>query len=139
MITEMRVVTGDANETTFNSAEDLKAVGISLGLFGITTQVTLKVQPVQQVRVRDEFDKTFKQVFQEKKQWEEGGKEMTYVEYLYERDFSLEIFWFPFNSLSLGNMSDILCCCPPKGWNPDEDRVWVRRITKHAVGSEEPR
>ena len=60
---------------------------------------------------------------------------------LYDSNWSLEIFWFPFNSLcllaTLCLAAGLKICCPCcKGWNPDEDNIWIRKINKKSNSDE---
>ena len=61
-----------------------------MGLFGVMTSITMEVQPMTIVKVENDFSYTVEDLFYNP----------TTLEQLHEDNWSLEIFWFPYNSLS---------------------------------------
>jgi hypothetical protein len=120
-LTKIKAVTSQGEVRTFTDKEDLKSLGVNLGLFGVVTEQTMKVQPMQYVKVFNDFSKTFKDVF-------EGNS--PYLRELYKKDFSLEFFWFPFNSMTYKEIMWLLITGDPGSWNPDNDKMWIRTVNK---------
>ena len=61
-----------------------------MGLFGVMTDITMEVQPMVIVEVVNDFEYTVEDLFYHPEK----------LEKLYSENWSLEIFWFPYNSLS---------------------------------------
>jgi hypothetical protein len=61
-----------------------------MGLFGVMTSITMEVKPMVIVKVENDFSYTVEDLLYNP----------TALKRLYEENWSLEIFWFPFNSLS---------------------------------------
>ena len=92
----------------------MKALRCSLGLFGIIYEIHVKVYPQKQVIVVNDFDRKVGDLFYNK---EELRKLVTSNE-------SIEIFWFPFQSMYMFLPTFI---CPWK-WKAKEDKTWVRTV-----------
>ena len=61
-----------------------------MGLFGVMTEITFKVEPMVIVKTVNDFSFTVGDLFYDHNQ----------LKNLHDDNWSLEIFWFPFNSLS---------------------------------------
>ena len=97
------------------------------------TDITLKVEPMVIVKVENDFSQTVQDVFFTPKT----------LQQLYDDNWSLEIFWFPFNSmgnceamlLGLQSFGPVLHCISKRQlksltnkWDPLADKVWIRKI-----------
>ena len=101
------------------------------------TDITLKVEPMVIVKVENDFSLTVQDVFYAPEK----------LKKLHDENWSLEIFWFPFNSMEnweammLGVKSWICkprtqfisvppqeLRCWPRWWDPRADKLWIRKI-----------
>ena len=115
----MTIVKSDGQIEEVSDKDKLSAAGISLGLFGVIVEQTMRVWPMQKVKVTNDFSKTFAEVF---------GPDSPYLPHLYKRDFSLEFFWFPYNSMTETQMEKFLVLGNTGDWEPNNDIVWIRRV-----------
>ncbi|CAB4018241.1 Hypothetical predicted protein, partial [Paramuricea clavata] len=92
----------------------------NMGLFGVMTSITMEVQPMVIVKVENDFSCTVGDLFYNP----------AALKQLHENNWSLEIFWFPFNSLSwLQLIALFVLKCPGLvRWEPKHDNLWVRKI-----------
>lgn len=90
----------------------------NLGLFGVMTDITLKVEPMVIVETVNDFSLTVEDVFYNS----------ATLKKLYEDNWSLEIFWFPFNSLSWCDVMSIGVGSSTANWDPKADKLWIRKI-----------
>jgi len=97
----------------------------NLGLFGIMTDITLKVEPMVVVEVVNDFSCTVNDVFYNPKA----------LKKLYEDNWSVEIFWFPFNSMRWNDALMVAIPSLPVGdvWDAKHDHLWIRKINKKEV------
>lgn len=98
----------------------LKAARVNLGTFGIIVEMTVRVSPMEKVRVDNYFDITLADVY---------GSPDTLSSYL-KRYWSLHILWIPFSGLNLLEAALQPSCPSLVGWNPDQDYVYLRGINK---------
>ena len=64
-----------------------------IGLCGAVVEMTVKVDPVEKYRVKNIFSKTVGDVFY---------GDSPQIKHLVEKEYwSVEIFWFPFNSMRM--------------------------------------
>ena len=61
-----------------------------MGLFGVMTDITFKVEPMVIVKTENDFSLTVEDLFYDP----------DCLKKLHDDNWSVEIFWFPFNSLS---------------------------------------
>ena len=105
----------------------MQAVRVSLGMFGIFINVTMKVQDQFLVRVDNLFRPLMEFFFDPKRLRE-----------FVNQNWSVEMFWFPFNGMELEHLD--LWRAAVKGkvgkfsWNPMIDKLWVRAINKYKEG-----
>ena len=69
-------------------ADTMKALQVNLGLFGIMTELTMKVHPMYEVEVNNQFPTVYDIFFNPEKLRE-----------LVKDNWSYEVYWFPFNSM----------------------------------------
>ncbi|XP_028399847.1 uncharacterized protein LOC114523183 [Dendronephthya gigantea] len=125
-VTGMSIVgaNGKESEYTFPSGnpDHDNALKCNMGLFGVMTSITMEVQPMTIVKVENDFSYTVKDLFYKP----------AALEKLYKENWSLEIFWFPFNSmpghalLYLFTIGRVFHC--KLLWNPKKDKLWIRKI-----------
>ena len=65
-----------------------------MGLFGVMTDITFKVEPMVIVKTENDFSLTVEDLFYDP----------DCLKKLHDDNWSVEIFWFPFNSLSWGKL-----------------------------------
>jgi hypothetical protein len=89
-------------------------------MFGVMTDITLKVEPMVIVETVNDFSLKVEDVFYNPDT----------LKKLYEDNWSLEIFWFPFNSLSWCEAISIASACSSVDgvWDPKKDKLWIRKI-----------
>ena len=94
---------------------------VSVGMFGIITELTLKVREMFKVIVDNRFEPLMNYFFNPSN-----------LRDLVTKNWSVELFWFPFESLTLmhgglknsiiqGKVTDFR-------WNPMVDKLWMRVI-----------
>jgi len=147
-VSGMSIVGADGQEKNYDSTnttrEKLNALKCNLGLFGVMTGITMVVEPMVLVQTDNEFEKyTVGNLFYNPKE----------LQTLHDENWSVEIFWFPFNSLTwcelmlLGILKDKIGRCPILAeilkplapcWDPKEDKLWVRKIKITEVPAEVP-
>ena len=115
----MKIVKSDGHIEEITDQDKLSAAAVSLGLFGVIVEQTMKVLSMQTVKVTNDFSKTFGEVF---------GPDSPYLPQLYKKDFSLEFFWFPFNSMNWDQIINLLVFGNTGDWDPNNDTVWIRRV-----------
>lgn len=108
----------------------MAALQVNLGLFGIMVSVTMKVHPMFNV-VTDNRFLTVRETFFDPEKLRE----------MVTNNWSVEIFWFPFNGMrlvSLQHGSALKTVAEGRvnaaDWNPMVDRVWVRAINRLKEG-----
>ena len=87
----------------------------SLGLLGVVIRMALALQPTVLVSDENNFD-----------QYSVGetfSMENNKLKDLVQENMSVEIFWFPFNSISQ-------CLSQRKQWNPADDKLWVKKVNQ---------
>lgn len=105
----MRVIGSDGKLRTYTSddKEMLKAISSNLGCFGVIFDMTIKVVPEVIVKVENRY---------------EPLKELFYkpdsLQNLFEENWSVQILWFPYNSLCVFD------------YDPKDDELWIRVINK---------
>ena len=96
---------------------------VSLGMFGIITELTLKVREMFKVIVDNRFEPLMNYFFNPSNLRE-----------LVTKNWSVELFWFPFESLTLlhgGLASSIIQGkVTDYHWNPMVDKLWMRVINR---------
>ena len=117
-ITKEGMVSSPTPQDIFN------AVRVSLGLFGVMVEMTLKVEDLQYADVHTSYPKVGEFFF---------GEKPAIVDML-RRYWSVETFWFPFNSIKLEDFFNYLQ--QVKDWDPKKDEVWVRAINHCNVPSD---
>ena len=126
-VTAIKLVDSSGEVKTFKYGADsdsvMQALQVNLGLFGIITEITMKVQPAKLVEVRNLFPTVLDTFFNPEKLRE-----------IVTNNWSCEMFWFPFNSMKLVQGHGDLIWATLEGrvstftWNPMVDQVWVRAI-----------
>ena len=105
----------------------MKAVQVNLGMFGVMITVTMKVQKEFMVKTDNLFLK-LKDFFFDPKHLREFVR----------NNWSVEIFWFPFNSMEIEHFDLWRAAAQGKvsnfSWNPMIDEVWVRAINPYKHG-----
>ena len=101
----------------------------NLGLFGVMTDLTLKVEPMVIVKVENDFSLSVEDVF----------FEPSNLKQLYDDNWSVEIFWFPYNSMEWKHALAVaafpfLAAITP--WDPKKDKLWIRKINVAEVPDE---
>ena len=102
-------------------ADMMKALRVSMGVFGVVVEMTLKVESTSVARVQNLFP-SVGELF-----YDPNPDLLT----LLNEHWSLQCMWFPFNSLDL--MGGIIQGVPLPStniWQPKTDEVWVRAIDK---------
>jgi len=123
--------TGDVKSYDFKALSGnqdfCNSLKCNLGLFGIMTDITLKVEPMAIVEVVNDFSCTVNDVFYNPKA----------LKKLYEDNWSVEIFWFPFNSMRWNDALMVAMPSTPVGdvWDAKRDHLWIRKINKKEVPS----
>ncbi|XP_028399849.1 uncharacterized protein LOC114523184 [Dendronephthya gigantea] len=131
-VTGMSIVGANGKEShyTFPSGnpDHDNALKCNMGLFGVMTSITMAVQPMTIVEVVNDFSYTVEDLFYNP----------STLEQLYEDNWSLEIFWFPFNSLSWLQLITLFSTQRPAWvrWDPRKDLLWVRKINPANVPNE---
>ena len=98
--------------------EKFQAIQGSFGLFGIIWDITFDVPPLMIVRTVNAYE-TVEKVMQE-----------NYLKDLLDNNWSVELFWFPFNSMTTPETleaifeGDVDC----DEWDPMKDKMWIRKI-----------
>ena len=101
----------------------------SLGLFGVMYDFTVKVKPMKIVENESTFP-TIGDIF-----YKPGE-----LKRLVKENWSVEIFWFPFNSMSwlgtlvaFGEGRVLETGFLPGSWDPKKDQIWLKRINQVEV------
>ena len=118
----------DENLSSDKKENVLKAARVNLGTFGIIVEMTVKISPMEKVRVDNYFDVTLADVY---------GSTDALSSYL-QKYWSLHILWIPFSGLNLSEAALQPLCPSLVGWDPDKDYVYLRGINK-ADDHEEPK
>lgn len=134
IVTGMSLVGADGVKTEKDlivSSDETNSLKCNLGLFGVMTDITLKVEPMVIVKTENDFSCTVEDVFYNSAK----------LKNLWDENWSIEIFWFPFNSLEWGSLLPLglaaLCKKPwvlPMvidslvNWDPRKDNLWIRKI-----------
>ena len=115
------MVKGDGQLKTFDKEEELKAVRASLGLFGVIVEITIRLETNFKVKVTNEYP-TIEEFFANSEKLEKCLKD----------NFSVQIYWYPYNSISIKGIYSTLVHgkLPKEEWNADQDKLWVRTV-KH--------
>lgn len=109
-VVKMRIIDAKGVLKTYKpeNKEMFEAIQANFGCFGIIYDMTIKVIPQVIVKVENQYRK-LEDVFYNK----------PIVKDLFEKNWSVEIFWFPFNSKRCGVT-----------YEPKKDELWVRVINK---------
>ena len=106
----------DGNEKNITDEETLTAARVNLATFGVMVEIKMAVVTTPCATV-DTIFPLVGECFT-----------TTFMENLYSTNWSLELFWYPYNSIPLWSM------LPRKGnvftqnWNPDEDEIFIRKM-----------
>ena len=126
--TQMRIVDAAGKLNTFCIEEDLdmmRAVQCNLGMFGIIYDIQLKVWEETIAEVYDDFNYNAGDLFYDA----EKLKEMV------TKTDSVEIFHFPFNSVSwIDDVKELVGKnkkLTREEWDPKNDQLYIRRIYFH--------
>ena len=124
-ITSLKVVDHNAQvceySTKKTSSDTMNAVKVSMGVFGVVVEMTLKVKPTSVARVQNLFP-SVGELF-----YAPNPDLLT----LLNDHWSVQCLWFPFNSLDLlGGIVQGLPFPCTNIWQPKTDEVWVRAIDK---------
>ena len=76
-----------------------------MGLFGVMTDITFKVEPMVIVKTENDFSRTVGDLLYKPDE----------LKKLHDKHWSVEIFWFPFNSLSWLELMCLGLCHSFKG------------------------
>ncbi|XP_052079585.1 L-gulonolactone oxidase-like isoform X2 [Mytilus californianus] len=108
-VVKMRIIGSDGKLQTYTSddKEMLRAISANFGCFGVIFDMTIKLIPEVIVKVENRYMDLDELFFNAEN-----------IQKLFEENWSIEIFWFPYNSLSLFD------------YNPKNDDVWIRVINK---------
>ena len=126
-MTQVKIVNCDGEIRTYpddlpegsNKEDFMRAIRMSMGVFGAVIEMTVKVEKMTNVKVDTSYPTVDSLLY---------GKPPGLLKLL--RDYwSVEILWFPFNSLGLkeGILQSLPCV---NIWEPKDDEVWVRAINK---------
>ncbi|CAB4015885.1 Hypothetical predicted protein [Paramuricea clavata] len=100
------------------------ALKCNMGLFGVMTSITMEVQPMVIVKVENDFSYTVGDLFYNP----------AALKQLHENNWSLEIFWFPFNSLSwLQLIALFVLKCPDAKYDLSRKALLGDRNVKPAI------
>lgn len=104
----MRIFNDKGELKTYKSSDGdiMKAVSANFGTFGVIYDVTLKLDPQYIISTSTEYE-PLKDVFRNK----------DFLRSLIEKNFSIELFWFPFNSYEF-----------LRPYNIENDQIWIRKI-----------
>lgn len=114
-------------EKSVDGVDVMKAIQVSLGMFGILITITMKVQKQFLVRTDNLFPRVVDFFF-------DPGHLKEFV----NKNWSVEMFWFPFNGMEIEHFD--LLRTAIKGhvgeysWNPMIDELWVRAINPYKKG-----
>ncbi|CAB4018459.1 FAD linked oxidase domain-containing [Paramuricea clavata] len=128
----MSIVGANGEEAVYTFPSDDQdndnALKCNMGLFGVMTSITMEVKPMVIVKVENDFSYTVEDLFYNP----------TALKKLYEDNWSLEIFWFPFNNLSWPQLIALFYFrCPEQvSWEPKHDKLWIRKINPVDVPDE---
>ena len=106
----MRIFDSNGDLRTYTKQDDpemFKAVAANFGCFGVIFDMTIVLEPEVIVKTENIYFGLDKVFYDE-----------SFMKNLAEQNWSVEIFWFPYNSLSLFD------------YDPKNDDVWVRVINK---------
>ncbi|XP_071128649.1 L-gulonolactone oxidase-like [Mytilus edulis] len=108
-VVKMRIIGSDGKLRTYtNDDKDMfRAISANFGCFGVIFDMTMRLIPEVIVKVENRYMDLDDLFFNAEK-----------IQKLFEENWSVEIFWFPYNSLSLFD------------YNPKNDDVWIRVINK---------
>ncbi|XP_076088202.1 L-gulonolactone oxidase-like isoform X2 [Mytilus galloprovincialis] len=108
-VVKMRIIGSDGNLRTYASddKEMMRAISANFGCFGVIFDMTIKLIPEVIVKVENRYMDLDDLFFNAEN-----------IQKLFEENWSIEIFWFPYNSLRLFD------------YNPKNDDVWIRVINK---------
>ncbi|KAJ8306718.1 hypothetical protein KUTeg_015759 [Tegillarca granosa] len=108
-VTKMRIVDsfGELRTYTTDNMEQMKAIQANFGLFGVIFDMTIKMEK-QHIAESQNLYRTVEQVFYDP----------NYLKQIVENNWSVEIFWFPFNSF------------PIISYDPKEEDVYMRIVNK---------
>ena len=102
-----------------NKTDAMNALRVSLGLFGVIVQATMKVEQMPTAILTTTYPTIAGLLY---------GKKPLLKE-LIQDHFSVEFMWFPFNSLSIPGA--LLESIPNLDiWEPMADEVWMRAVDK---------
>ena len=129
LITSMKIVdhNGDVKEyledtqSIVEATVDavMNAVRVSMGVLGVVVEMILKVEDSVWARVDTSYPTVRILLY---------GNKSTLVQLLHDY-WSVEILWFPFNSL--GTIGGVIEGLPLVSiWQPKTDEVWVRAINR---------
>ncbi|XP_063412030.1 uncharacterized protein LOC134694861 [Mytilus trossulus] len=108
-VVKMRIIGSDGKLRTYASddKEMMGAISANFGCFGVIFDMTIKLIPEVIVKVENRYMDLDDLFFNAEN-----------IQKIFEENWSIEIFWFPYNSLSLFD------------YNPKNDDVWIRVINK---------
>ena len=119
----MRIVNSDGDLKVYNMKDEkmMRAVRCHVGLFGVVIDVTCQMYPMFMVETRH-FCKTVQELF----------IDPTGLKDIVDSNWSLEMVWFPFNSIT--SVNEQTTCVKRRvdkeDWDPKQDQVWIRAMNK---------
>ena len=118
-MTEIQLIDANGELRTFNSEDQLKAVRASLGLFGVIVEFTIKLQPNFKVKIKNYYPKIREFTAEKLKEKLNDPK-----------IFSVQVYWYPYNSISFDGIKHSLQGKPVQKheWDADDDKLWVREV-----------
>lgn len=110
-VVKMRIIGSDGKLRTYtkDDKEMLQAIRANFGCFGVIFDMTLKLIPEFIVKVENRYMHLGDLFFNAEN-----------IKQIFENNWSVEMFWFPFNSLSFFS------------YDPKHDRVLIRIINKES-------
>ena len=115
-VTAITVVKSDGNEKNISDEETLKAARVNLATFGVMVEIKMNVVTMPNAKVETRFHSV------------QFSFNTTYMNLQYDNNFSLELFWYPYNSIPLSNMLTSNGKLFTQDWNPEEDEIVLRKI-----------
>ncbi|KAK3099148.1 hypothetical protein FSP39_000135 [Pinctada imbricata] len=108
-VVRMRIFDSEGELRTYYKDEDpelFKAVAANFGCFGVIFDMTMKLKPLRIVKTENTYHR-LGDIFQNAYMMKE----------MVEENWSVELFWFPYNSFSHVD-----------NYDPANDEIWVRQI-----------
>lgn len=119
LVVELSVVDAEGRLHIFSKDKDgdvFQAVKVSLGLFGVVYDMTIQVQPMKNVVVKNEF-------VSQSRFFAKNDSEMSILRLreLVTSRYAVKVVWMPFNSY-LDHPGD--------EWDPYGDDLWIRTLSE---------